>query len=76
MAVRLWSKGEHARPAAVLASPRSARPTWPGWPWSWPSWGTDPATSPFLDPPPARALAEARALLAELGAVDADGDAR
>lgn len=37
-------------------------------------WGvTDPATLPFLDPPPAAALAEARALLTTLGALDADG---
>ena len=35
-------------------------------------WGaTDPATLAFLDPPPAGALAEARALLSELGAIDA-----
>lgn len=37
-------------------------------------WGvTDPATLPFLDPPPAPALKEARGLLRELGALDADG---
>ena len=37
-------------------------------------WGvTDPATLPFLDPPPAAALTEARALLMTLGALDADG---
>jgi ATP-dependent helicase HrpB len=37
-------------------------------------WGVlDPATLDFLDPPPAAALAEAKALLAELGAVDAQG---
>jgi ATP-dependent helicase HrpB len=37
-------------------------------------WGvSDPATLAFLDPPPAPALKEARALLRELGAVDADG---
>lgn len=33
----------------------------------------DPATLSFLDAPPAPALVEARALLARLGAVDADG---
>jgi ATP-dependent helicase HrpB len=38
------------------------------------AWGvTDPATLAFLDPPPAPALKEARALLADLGAVDSDG---
>jgi ATP-dependent helicase HrpB len=37
-------------------------------------WGTrNPATLAFLDPPPAPALNEARALLRELGAIDAEG---
>ena len=37
-------------------------------------WGVrDPATLAFLDPPPAPALNEARSLLRELGAFDADG---
>ena len=37
-------------------------------------WGTvDPATLAWLDPPPAAAYAEARTLLHELGALDADG---
>jgi ATP-dependent helicase HrpB len=37
-------------------------------------WGVpDPARLDFLDPPPAPAVAEAKALLAELGAVDAQG---
>jgi ATP-dependent helicase HrpB len=37
-------------------------------------WGVaDPAALAFLDPPPAPALAEAKALLAELGAIDRDG---
>src|SRR5262249_44422129 len=37
-------------------------------------WGErDPAALAFLDPPPAAALAEARSLLAELGALDAEG---
>jgi ATP-dependent helicase HrpB len=37
-------------------------------------WGvTDPATLSFLDPPPAPALKEARSLLQELDALDADG---
>jgi ATP-dependent helicase HrpB len=37
-------------------------------------WGvTDPATLSFLDPPPQPALKEARDLLRELGALDADG---
>ena len=37
-------------------------------------WGTsDPSTLRFLDPPPAAALSEARALLIEIGAIDAQG---
>src|SRR3954451_23142156 len=37
-------------------------------------WGvSDPAALAFLDPPPAPALSEARSLLRELGALDADG---
>ena len=37
-------------------------------------WGvSDPAALAFLDPPPAPALKEARSLLRELGALDADG---
>jgi ATP-dependent helicase HrpB len=38
------------------------------------AWGvTDPGDLPFLDPPPRPALAEAKTLLADLGALDADG---
>jgi ATP-dependent helicase HrpB len=38
------------------------------------AWGvSDPRRLRFLDPPPAPALAEARALLADLGAIDGDG---
>jgi ATP-dependent RNA helicase HrpB len=37
-------------------------------------WGaSDPATLAFLDPPPRAALGEARLLLTELGAIDAEG---
>ena len=37
-------------------------------------WGVhDPSTLAFLDPPPLPALTEARSLLRELGAIDADG---
>jgi ATP-dependent helicase HrpB len=38
------------------------------------AWGVaDPATLPFLDPPPAPAVKEARALLVELGALEENG---
>src|SRR5262245_13500432 len=37
-------------------------------------WGvTDPSSLAFLDPPPAAALTEGKALLRELGAIDGDG---
>jgi ATP-dependent helicase HrpB len=35
------------------------------------AWGADPATLPWLTPPPAAALATARTLLVDLGAIDA-----
>jgi ATP-dependent helicase HrpB len=37
------------------------------------AWGSTPEQLAFLDPPPRPALAEAKALLAELGAIDGDG---
>jgi ATP-dependent helicase HrpB len=37
------------------------------------AWGSGPEQLGFLDPPPRPALAEAKALLGELGALDADG---
>jgi ATP-dependent helicase HrpB len=37
------------------------------------AWGAAPEKLAFLDPPPHLALAEARTLLVELGAIDADG---
>jgi ATP-dependent helicase HrpB len=37
------------------------------------AWGAAPDKLAFLDPPPPPALAEAKALLTELGAIDADG---
>ena len=37
------------------------------------AWGSGPEKLAFLDPPPRPALAEAKTLLAELGAIDGDG---
>ncbi len=37
------------------------------------AWGSAPEQLAFLDPPPCPALTEAKALLAELGAIDGDG---
>ncbi|MDQ1417747.1 MAG: ATP-dependent helicase HrpB, partial [Acidimicrobiaceae bacterium] len=72
VAYRLWSKLEHAarrpHPDPEIASVDLA-----GFTLELAVWGADPAALRFLDPPPARALEEAQALLATLGAVDAGG---
>ncbi|MFB2553035.1 ATP-dependent helicase HrpB [Ensifer soli] len=72
-AIRLWHAGQTASlpaftPPQILSSDLS------GFVLDLASWGvTDPATLAFVDPPPQAALDEARALLATLGALDADG---
>ena len=59
-----------ARSLRAAGDPR--RPTSRGFVLDLAAWGVArPATLAFLDPPPQPALAEARALLAELGALDA-----
>ena len=72
VAYRLWSKLEHAarRP---YAAPEIAGVDLAGLALELAVWGAEPAQLSFLDPPPARALEEARSLLAMLGAVDAGG---
>jgi len=72
VAVRLWSKVEHAarRP---YTEPEIRQADLAGLALELAVWGTDPGDLPFLDPPPGRALAEARRLLAELGALDGEG---
>jgi len=77
VAVRLWSTVEHAarRPHG---EPEIRQADLAGLALELAAWGTDPAELAFLDPPPDRALAEARQLLADLGALDppaSDGDA-
>jgi ATP-dependent helicase HrpB len=71
VAVRLWSKVEHAarRPHS---DPEIRVADLAGLALELAVWGTDAAALPFLDPPPARALADARELLLELGALAAD----
>ena len=71
VAVRLWSKVEHAarRP---FTDPEIRHADLAGLALELAVWGTDPAELPFLDPPPPRALADARTLLVELGALDTD----
>ncbi|HET9608303.1 MAG TPA: ATP-dependent helicase C-terminal domain-containing protein [Acidimicrobiales bacterium] len=73
VAVRLWSKVEHAarRP---FTEPEIRQADLAGLALELAVWGTDAADLAFLDPPPPRALDEARRLLVELGALaPADG---
>jgi ATP-dependent helicase HrpB len=72
VAVRLWSKVEHAarRP---YGEPEIRQADLAGLALELAVWGTDAADLPFLDPPPARALDEARRLLVDLGALDGNG---
>jgi ATP-dependent RNA helicase HrpB len=72
VAVRLWSKVEHAaRPR--FDEPEIRQGDLAGLALELAVWGTEPGDLPFLDPPPPRALDEARRLLADLGALDEDG---
>ncbi|HEY7643725.1 MAG TPA: ATP-dependent helicase HrpB, partial [Hyphomicrobiales bacterium] len=70
---RLWDEPQTASLAAhtqpeILAADLS------GFVLDLAEWGiSDPASLCFLDQPPAAALSEARALLTDLGAIDADG---
>ncbi len=71
--IRLWDEPQtaslepYARPE-ILAADLS------GFVLDLAQWGvSDPARLVFLDPPPQAALAEGRTLLAELGAIDAEG---
>jgi len=72
VAVRLWSKVEHAaRPR--FEEPEIRQGDLAGLALELAVWGTEPGDLPFLDPPPPRALDEARRLLTDLGALDGDG---
>jgi ATP-dependent helicase HrpB len=72
VAVRLWSKVEHAaRPR--FDEPEIRQGDLAGLALELAVWGTAPGDLPFLDPPPPRALDEARRLLTDLGALDGDG---
>ncbi|MDL2399835.1 ATP-dependent helicase HrpB [Rhizobium mayense] len=72
IAIRLWHPGQTAAlpaftPPQILSSDLS------GLALDLAHWGVqDPATLAFVDQPPATALAEARALLRQLGALDAE----
>jgi len=72
VAIRLWSAAQHRGlplqdPPEILASELS------GLALDCAAWGAAPADLPFLDAPPAGALAAARALLADLDALDEAG---
>ncbi len=72
VAVRLWSKVEHAaRPR--FDEPEIRQADLAELALELAVWGTEPGDLPFLDPPPPRALDEARRLLTDLGALDGDG---
>lgn len=66
---RLWTKGEEGALAA-FAPPEIAVADLAGLALELAQWGSDGSDLAFLTPPPAPALAEARALLQGLGALD------
>jgi ATP-dependent helicase HrpB len=72
IAVRLWSAALR-RGLAVHERPEILEADLSGLLLACSAWGASPADLPFLDPPPAGALAAATALLNELGALDSDG---
>ena len=69
---RFWTKGEEGGMAAFPPAEIEAADL-AGLALELALWGTDGADLAFLTPPPAPALAEARALLCGLGALDAQG---
>ena len=66
---RLWTKGEEGG-LSPFPPPEIAAADLTGLALELALWGSDGADLAFLTPPPAPALAEARALLADLGALD------
>lgn len=69
---RLWTRGEEGALAAFAPAEIEAADL-AGLALELAVWGTDARDLAFLTPPPEGALAEARALLAMLGALDGDG---
>ena len=70
---RLWDEAQ-TRGLTPFTAPEIAESDLAGVALSLAAWGArDPASLCFLDPPPAGAFAEARRLLVELGALDAEG---
>lgn len=69
---RMWTKGEEGSMAA-FAPPEIEAADLAGLALELALWGSDGTSLAFLTPPPAAALAEARALLTDLGALDPEG---
>lgn len=70
---RLWDEAA-TRSLAPFARPEILSSDLSGFMLDLAAWGVaDPATLPFLDPPPRAAVAEAKTLLTEIGALDGDG---
>jgi ATP-dependent helicase HrpB len=69
---RLWTRAEEGGLAA-FPPPEIATADLAGLALDLAAWGARASDLPFLTPPPAPALAEAAALLGELGALDPDG---
>jgi ATP-dependent helicase HrpB len=72
IAIRLWTPALH-RGLAAFDRPEILEAELASLVLACAAWGTPPAALPFLDPPPAGALAAAAALLRELGALDDAG---
>jgi ATP-dependent helicase HrpB len=72
VAIRLWSEALH-RGLPLQDRPEILEAELSGLALDCAAWGAAPADLPFLDAPPAGALAAARALLADLDALDAQG---
>jgi ATP-dependent helicase HrpB len=71
--MRLWDEPQTAS-LQPFATPEILAADLSGFVLDLAQWGvSDPAKLVFLDPPPGPALAEAKALLSALGAIDADG---
>jgi ATP-dependent helicase HrpB len=72
VAIRLWTEALH-RGLPLADRPEILEAELSGLALDCAAWGAEPASLAFLDPPPAGALAAARALLSELDALDAAG---
>ncbi|MGX9964559.1 ATP-dependent helicase HrpB [Roseomonas sp. F4] len=72
VAIRLWTEAAH-RGLALQDRPEILEAELSGLALDCAAWGAAPADLAFLDPPPAGAMAAARALLRDLDALDGEG---